>query len=124
MRFFQSLLVLIFIFSAVGVGISEEHFPIISANGFTCSKEEGMVTCRGSFPESPNPVLEGTGHDVIWLRAQYPGKRYTYFSDSGCLCRTEFKEEGDVKQSVCTSRTGKEKIFKGKKDSFKWCNEN
>lgn len=124
MKILKALPVLIFVFLFSESGFSQENFPIISANGFTCSKQEGMVTCRGSFPESPNPVLEGTGYNVIWLRAQYPDRRYTYFSDSGCLCRAEFKSGGDVKQTDCTSRFGHQKTFKGKKDNFKWCSEN
>jgi len=124
MKFIKLLVVLLFIFSIPQTVYSQPDFSIISANGFNCSKTDGMVTCRGSFPESSNQVLEGTGYNVIWIRAQYPGKRYTYFSDSGCLCRSEFNKKGNVHRTHCTSRFGHEKTFKGKKDNFKWCNKN
>jgi hypothetical protein len=70
---------------------SQPNFPIVSANGFSCSQTGGMVSCRGGFPGEPSPILEATGYNVVWLRAEYSGYRYTYYSDSGCLCRAEFK---------------------------------
>jgi hypothetical protein len=124
MKIFKTLFVLVFMFLFIKLGNSQENYPVISANGFTCSKADQMVTCRGTFPGFSSPILEGTGYNVIWMRAEYPGKRYTYFSDSGCLCSAEFKPGGDVKQQECTSRFGKQKTFKGKKDNYKWCEEN
>jgi len=121
---FKLFLAMGFILFLSGVGFAQEQFSVISANGFSCSQSNQMVTCRGSFPESKIPVIEATGYNVIWIRGEYPGKRYTYFSDSGCLCQAEFKGGGKVKKEVCTSRFGHVKKFKGKKDSYKWCKNN
>ena len=100
---------------------AEENFPIVSANGFACSQVEGMVSCRGSFPGTASPVLEATGYNVIWIRGEFPGQRFTYYSDSGCLCRAEFKEGGNLKMQECTSQFGKTKKFKEGKSNFQWC---
>jgi hypothetical protein len=100
---------------------SEETFPIVSANGFSCSNNDDLITCRGSFPGNPSPILEATGYKVVWIRGEYPTYRYTFFSDSGCLCRAEFKEGGDVKSQECTARFGETKTFKGGKSTFDWC---
>ncbi|MCE9624331.1 MAG: hypothetical protein K8R69_02585 [Deltaproteobacteria bacterium] len=102
----------------------EENYPIISANGFSCSQAEGMVSCRGSFPSQPNPVIEATGYNVVWIRGDYPGSRYTYYSDSGCLCAAEFESNGKVRTQECTSRLGNQKSFKGGKSTYDWCKKN
>ncbi len=101
-----------------------EGFSVISANGFTCSKNDELVTCRGSFPPTKNPILEATGYKVIWIRGEYPGMRYTYYSDSGCLCKADFKESGKLAQQECTSQGGHTKTFKGGKDNQAWCAKN
>ncbi len=110
------------------VGSSSSAFaetsPVISGNGFSCSKDEELVTCRGSFPSASTPILESVGYNVVWIRAEYPGYRYTYFSDSGCLCRTELGEDGGVKINECTSRGGQTKNFKKGKDPHEWCLKN
>jgi hypothetical protein len=103
---------------------SQPNFPIVSANGFSCSQTGGMVSCRGGFPGEPSPILEATGYNVVWLRAEYSGYRYTYYSDSGCLCRAEFKSGGDVRMQECTSQFGHKKIFKGGKSTLNWCEKN
>ena len=98
-----------------------ESLPVNSANGFSCSQHGDLVTCRGTFPGSASPILEATGREVVWLRAEYPGKRYTYYSDSGCLCESEFQKSGKVKTQDCTSKTGERKTFKGGKSTAEWC---
>jgi hypothetical protein len=100
---------------------AEENFPIVSANGFSCSQNDGMVSCRGSFPGHPAPALEATGYNVVWIRGEFPEMRYTFYSDSGCLCRTDFKPDGQVKTQECTSRFGQMKAFKGGKSTYDWC---
>ncbi len=113
-------LLISFVFPA----FAEESFSVVSANGFSCSQTDEMVTCRGKFPAWPSPALEVSGYKVVWIRAEAPDQRYTYYSDSGCLCRGEFKEGGEVKGQTCTSRFGHEKTFKGGKPTFDWCKKN
>ena len=121
MKYFSFVGFFVFAFLVSASAIPQENFPIVSANGFACSQVEGMVSCRGSFPQSPSPVIEATGYNVIWIRGEYPGLRYTYYSDSGCLCRAEFKEGGEMKMQECTSQFGQKKKFKEGKSNFKWC---
>jgi len=114
-----------FLFSMVAASAhSEESFPIISANGFSCSQNDGMVSCRGSFPSQPSPVIEATGYNVVWIRGEYPNNRYTYYSDSGCLCAAAFESNGKVKEQECTSHLGNKKSFKGGKSNYDWCKKN
>ena len=123
----KSFSVLLFSILLATVAVSargEENFPIISANGFSCSQAEGMVSCRGSFPSQPSPTIEATGYNVVWIRGDYPGSRYTYYSDSGCLCAAEFDQDGKVRTQECTARLGNKKSFKGGKSTYDWCKKN
>lgn len=124
MKTYSSCLISLFVLLFSLGAMAEENFPIVSANGFSCSQQEGMVSCRGAFPENPNPVLEVTGYNVVWVRADYPGYRYSFFSDSGCLCRTGFKPGGEISAQDCTSRFGQKKTFKAGKDTYEWCKKN
>ena len=107
-----------------GLAIAAGNFPVNSANGFTCSQNDELVTCRGTFPGQSQPVIESTGYNVVWVRADYPGTRYTYYSDSGCLCTAAFGSGGKVSKQECTSKGGQTKSFKGDKSSFDWCGKN
>ncbi len=104
-----------------GLALAEDSFPVISANGFSCSQSNEMVTCRGNFPSQSTPTLEVTGQNVVWIRGDFPNGRYTYYSDSGCLCSAEFETSGKVKSQECTSRQGEKKSFKGGKSTYDWC---
>jgi len=125
-RISLAFLSLLFLFSvpAWAKDKDEEKMPIVSANGFSCSQNDEMVTCRGSFPGNSSPIIEGTGMKVVWIRSEYPGQTFTYYSDSGCLCKSDFKTGGEVNQQTCTSHFGHEKAFKTGKSSFDWCKKN
>jgi len=110
--------------SIPGLAVAAENFSVNSANGFTCSQNDELVTCRGSFPDNPKPIIESTGYNVVWVRAEFPGARYTYYSDSGCLCKAGFESSGKVSKQECTGKSGKTKTFKGEKSSFDWCGKN
>jgi len=119
-----SFLFILFLVSIQSSVFAEDKFPIVSANGFSCSQNNDMVTCRGSFPSQATPVIEGTGYNVVWIRAEYPGQTFTYYSDSGCLCRADFQSGGEVKNQSCTSQFGHQKNFKGRQSSYDWCKKN
>lgn len=121
MKYFTLIFSILFATLFAKAACSEETFPIVSANGFSCSQNDGMVSCRGSFPDNPSPVLEATGYNVVWLRSEYSDHRYTFYSDSGCLCRADFKENGEVKTQECTARFGEKKSFKGGRSTYEWC---
>lgn len=99
---------------------SAEEVPVISANGFACSTQGGLVQCRGAFPGHASPVLNVLGSQVVGMVAQYPDHVWNYRSDTGCLCK-------GTRDSVdCTSSAGSKKEFSGADKvaaSSAWCGQ-
>ena len=97
---------------------SAKDAPVVSANGFSCTGQGGMVQCRGSFPGHASPVLNVLGAQVVGVVAQYPDHVWNYRSDTGCICK-------GTRDSVdCTSSSGTKKSFTGANKvpaSSEWC---
>lgn len=115
---YLAALVLFFIFTAAPEFAESAPPPVISANGFTCSANGGIVNCKGAFPGHASPVLTGVGFATVGMLAQYPDHVWSYQSDTGCLCKA-------VAQSMkCTSKGGVHKTFTGPdavRNSSAWC---
>lgn len=104
---------------------AKDLWPVISANGFFCSSDGGVISCKGSFPDHPLPLLTVHGMYSVTIMSEYVGYRWNYNSDSGCLCKTVVPPKGIPKSSNCKSARGREKAFSTKSgfdgSLARWC---
>lgn len=82
--------IILFIFAFCIFLISKEGFsypPVVSANGFFCSRSQSLVTCQGQFPNIPGTFTSSGFHFVqfTYESLNFPKVRYFYDSTNGCL---------------------------------------
>ena len=83
---------------------------VISANGFTCNQTGSGVTCKGSFKDLDKKLtLSASGQNQVSIVAEKSKKKYSYWSNTGCLC------VASKSSNKCTNHSGKTKSFSGKK---------
>ena len=107
-----------------------DEYPLpVSANGFTCRKDERVVSCTGTFPSDPNTTVQANGVGMVVLIRYSSPYMFSYDSATGCLCKSPYDETTVAGNEECLSSKGNKKSFKWGKNVAStnrlfWCAKN
>src|SRR4030095_5159075 len=87
--------------------------PVVSANGFTCTKSQLMVTCQGQFPAMTGvSSASGTyGVQLSYETLNAPRKRLIFDSTNGCLMQINVTPDGNPTQALVKNASGRAQTF-------------
>src|SRR5262245_33664997 len=87
--------------------------PVVSANGFTCTKSQVLVSCQGQFPGTPGLIsASGTlGVQISYDTMDTRRLRFLFDSTTGCLMQISVDTAGQPTQALVKNASGRAQVF-------------